>query len=434
MRYGPKNLSVSFGGKALTHFGGVFLLHRFFKRLRLRNLLHQHLRFPQRNTRYSIPEMFLSLMYPMMLGLGRIETTHLLKHNGVFQYLTGLSAYPNPTALRRFLFRLPPKVLRQLRRLHDWLLLQMTLRGRCRTSFLFDLDSTVLTLYGRQEGAKRGYNPKKKGRPSYHPLVCFEAHTKDFWHGDLRPGDASTGHGALELFKTCVAKLPPSARHLRLRADAGFYNHVTVEYCEGNHIGYAIVAKMTRPLQNSIPYRRFREFAPGLAVAEFRYQPLHWKTLHRFIAIRKPLPEEPSSAQLSFFTVKRYSYQVVVTNLRLRPENVWRFYNGRAGVERIIRELKEDYPLAKIPTKDFQANQMYFHLLMFTYNLMNWFKRVCLPRRFHGYTLKTLREKFLTIPAELVRTGRKSILKLPTNFLYRDVFDYTIKRIQKFHL
>lgn len=51
--------------------------------------------------------MLLALLYPMLLGLERLESTHLLTRNGVFQYLTGLPTYPNATTLRRFLLRLP---------------------------------------------------------------------------------------------------------------------------------------------------------------------------------------------------------------------------------------------------------------------------------------------------------------------------------------
>jgi hypothetical protein len=94
-----------FTGDQLTRFGGIFLLHRFFQRVRLRQRFREEVRFRQRNNAYTIPEMLLALLYPIILGLGRIETTELLQRNGVFQTLTGLPAYPNPTALRRFLRR-----------------------------------------------------------------------------------------------------------------------------------------------------------------------------------------------------------------------------------------------------------------------------------------------------------------------------------------
>ena len=44
--------------------------------------------------------------------------------------------------------------------------------------FTLDIDSSVMTRYGEQEGAKKGYNPTKKGRPSHHPLIAFIADVK----------------------------------------------------------------------------------------------------------------------------------------------------------------------------------------------------------------------------------------------------------------
>ena len=114
MQYGPHKIVLTFDGKNLTHFGGIYLLHLFFKRIQLRHLLYRKLTFTQRNNRYSVPEEMLALIYPITLGIGRIEATHLLKQNGVFQYLTGLPAYPNPTTLRRFLLRMAPVALPKL--------------------------------------------------------------------------------------------------------------------------------------------------------------------------------------------------------------------------------------------------------------------------------------------------------------------------------
>jgi len=117
--------------------------------------------------------------------------------------------------------------------------------------------------------------------------------------------------------------------------------------------------------------------------------------------------------------------------MQLTPLNTWKFYNGRASVELIIKELKGDYPLAKIPTKHFAANEAYFHILLFSYNLINWFKRLCLPKEFQAMTLNTLRTRLLLIPGELVRTDNRPTLKLPVNFLYKEAFEYAIKKIEK---
>jgi hypothetical protein len=365
-----------------------------------------------------------------MLGLERIETTHILKQNGVFQYLTGLLSYPNSTALRRFLIRLTPTALNQICQLHDYLIMCMIQIPRQRRSLIFDLDSTVLTVYGKLQGARVGYNPHKPGRPSYHPLVCFEGKSQDSWHGIFRPGNTYTSTNALEFLEACFAKVPSSVRSIRIRGDVGFYDHKIIEFIIKNKAQFAIVARITAPIKRKLPGLRFRQIAPTVAVAEFRYQPYHFETTHRFVVVRKELPTEENGSQLTLFQLNNYTYHVIVTNLRLRPENVWHFYNQRCAVELIIKELKENYPLGKIPTKFFLANQAYFHILMFAYNLINWFKRLCLPEEFHTKTLKTIRTQLLSTPSELIWRGKMPTLKLPANFLHRDSFSYAIKRIK----
>jgi hypothetical protein len=426
----PRRVAISFSGDSLTHFGGIYLLQSFFKRLRLRKQLHHHLQFRQRNNRYTVAEEMLALIYPISLGLGRIETSHLLKHNGVFQYLTGLPTYPNPTTLRRFLLRMAPLALPKLRNLHDRLLLSMIPRPSPPTKVIFDLDSTVLTLYGKQEMARIGYNPQKWGRPSYHPLLCFNGITKDFWHGELRPGDTHTATGTVELLEAIFVKLPPSVKVVIIRADKGFYDHETIEHLESKKALFVIVAKLTAPVKRIISTLSYQVHPSGLETGEFMYQPTKWKHEYRFVVVRRLISEDPSE-QLTLFAMGKYSYQVVVTNMKLTPLNTWRFYNGRAAVELIIKELKGDYPLGKIPTKYFAANEAYFHTLLFSYNLINWFKRLCLPTEFHNMTLKTLRARLLVIPGELIRPDNRPTLKLPANFLYRDAFEYAIKKIGK---
>ena len=84
----PHHVIVSFTGQRLTHFGGVYLVQLFFKRLQLRKLLQRDVLFRQRNNRFNTAEEILALVYPIALSIGRIELTQLLKHNGVFHYLT----------------------------------------------------------------------------------------------------------------------------------------------------------------------------------------------------------------------------------------------------------------------------------------------------------------------------------------------------------
>ena len=84
---------------------------------------------------------------------------------------------------------------------------------------------------------------------------------------------------------------------------------------------------------------------------------------------------------MTLFKLGKYHYQVLVTNLSLQSLNLWRLYNDGPGVELIIRQLKGEYAPGSVPTQHFFANEIYFHLLLLAYNLVNWFKRLCLPPR-----------------------------------------------------
>jgi hypothetical protein len=79
MPRGPRKLAIEFGATSLTHYGGVYLFHRFLSRIGFKDEIARELRLAQRNNRYSVGEMFFALLYPMILGLERIETTQLLR-------------------------------------------------------------------------------------------------------------------------------------------------------------------------------------------------------------------------------------------------------------------------------------------------------------------------------------------------------------------
>lgn len=422
---------ISFAGNSLTHFGGVFLLQRFFGRLGLRALIRRHVRFAQRNHRYTVSESLLAVLYPIILGVGRLDATRLLQRNGVFQYWTGLPVYPDPQTLRRFLVRFGEAGLARFLHLHDQLRMALALRPRRLRALIFDWDTTVLTVYGKREGAAIGYNPKKHGRPSYLPLLCIEGQTRDCWEASYHPGDTHPASVIIPALERAFAKVPAEVRTIRVRADQAFYDHKVVEFLEAKRAFYAIPARVYTPVKTRVLAARYRRVSTGVEAAEFRYQPLKWPGPRRFVTIRRPAPEEPSW-QLTLWKQGEYVYQVIVTNLELSALNVWRFYNGRSQAELVIRELKEAYAMGKIPTGSWNANVAYFHLVVFACNALNWFKRLCVVPEWERLSLQTLRNRWLLIPAELVRPQGKPTLKMPTSYQHQQQFRGTLARIARF--
>lgn len=423
MRKGLQTLHLSFKGANLTHFGGMVLLQRFCKKLGLRRLLQRSLRINERHTLYRSCDLILALLYAIMAGLRRINKTEILQYNGAFLSLLGLSRFPDQSTLRRFLKRLSPKSIRQLVALHDQLRERLFRLPKPRTTFIFDLDSVVLTIYGKLQFARVGYNPKKKGRRSYHPLLCFEAHLQEFWHGSLRPGNAASSTGAVPFVARCLAKVPKqiARARIRIRADSGFFGRRVIEFLDSIGCGYVIVAKEYSTIKSQARGCRFKTLGNGWEAGEFRYQPHRWKCPHRFVVVRRPIPEDPIEAkQLTLFKDRKYACHVLVTNLKVHPFRVWQFYAKRATIEKNIRELLYDYALGKIPTEDWVANVAFFQMLLLAYNLVHWFKRLCLPKEYLSATLDTIRTDFLVLPAKLTKKGSQNVLSLPQDYHYRE--------------
>lgn len=427
MRSGARKIRTKFTASGLTHFGGVYLFHKFLQQLKIRSYLFRYLSYSQRNNRYSLSEIILALIYPMILGLEKIEVSALLKTNGVFHFLTGLPTFPDPQTLRRFLVRSSTELLPSLWKVHNDLKKYFILQPSLRSNFCFDFDSTAKTLYGHQEGVVKGYNPGHPGKKSYHPLVVSESSLKDCLGGFLRPGNAYTSDGARDLFQQAHSLLPLSAR-LRTRADSGFYEGSFVQALQDNHVKFAIVAKISKPLKRLFLSARYQRINNQFSTSEFFYQPNKWKKPYRYVVLRRTV--EPQDDGLTLFTENQYAYSVIVTNLPMTPYGVFTFYKDRAGLERIIRILKNDFPFAGAPTSQFCANALYAEISLLAYNLVMWFKRLCLPDNWQSFTLTTLRHKLLLMPGELVHTDNIHTLKFPKNSPNKIVFEFALKKIE----
>lgn len=78
VRYSPRNIKIACDHAGLTHYGGVYFFHEFLRVLQIRNFLATHLTYPRRNSRYHLSQMILALMYPIVLGLDRLEAASFL--------------------------------------------------------------------------------------------------------------------------------------------------------------------------------------------------------------------------------------------------------------------------------------------------------------------------------------------------------------------
>ena len=429
MQYSPRNIRVAYSHTGLTHFGGVYFFQEFLRVLQLRNFLARYLSYPRRNNRYQSSQMIIALMYPIVLGLDRIETASLLRSNGTFQHLTGLPSFPDAQTLRRFLLNAPAHLREQLHRANDRLLKKFIHLPEHRSRLIFDLDSTVVTSFGHQEGAEVGYNPRYRGKRSYDPLLCVEANSAFLWDVELRRGDAGSWAGSEELLACCFLSTPSDIRELRVRADAGFGYGPILDMLEARLAQYSVVARMVPSLKRALKGLRYEPMNSRWAMAEFEHRPHGWPHARRCIVARKSIKENDPEPTL--FTMGRYVYRAWHTTLSLTPTGVWHFYDGRAGMERRIREIREDYALTKIPTRAFAANALYLEVIRFAYNLVTAFQRTCLPEEWQSLTLRKLRNRLFWLPGELTRPQNRPTLRLVNSPLIAMRGDKILHRVHR---
>ena len=118
---------------------------------------------------------------------------------------------------------------------------------------------------------------------------------------------------------------------------------------------------MIPSLKRALRSLRYEQMNPRWEITEFEHRPHDWSHARRCIVARRLIEE--SDPEPTLFTLDRYVYRAWHTNLPLTPAGVWHFYDGRAGMEPRIRELREDYALRKIPTRAFAANALFLEVV-----------------------------------------------------------------------
>jgi hypothetical protein len=285
-----------------------------------------------------------------------------------------------------------------------------------------------VTVFGHPDGAEVGYNPRYRGKRSYDPLLCMEANSSFLWDGELRPGNAGSWSGSVELLDVSFANVPPEIREVLVRADAGFGFDPIFDGLEGLGAEYAVVARLTPGFRSLLPGLGYDPVNRVWEMAECEHRSHGWSKTRRFVVARRFL--EPRETQSSLFSLGRYVYRAWVTNLSLTPSGIWHFYDGRATLERRIRELREDFALRKIPTRAFAANALYLEVIRLAYNLVTAFQRMCVPEEWQSLTLSKLRNRLFWLPGELSRPGNRPILWLGNSASIRT---WTEKILQRAH-
>ncbi len=333
-------LKINYSDKKVTPFGGMKLLKDFIDRSHiLEDLRSVDLPYPNSNAGINPLDIIQGFWLSIFTGASRYIHADWLRYDTVLQEIFQIKRLPSQATYSRFFHKF------------DWernekvfALLQQKFLSQIDVGALtIDLDSTVITRYGQQEGANKGYNPSKKGRNSHHPLIAFIDQTKMVANAWMRPGNTSDFNNYSNFLNETFDVVLKDKKVGLVRADSGFYSNDFLKWFEKRELNYMIAVKFYENIKYQIgAVEQWVRINSGIDVCNLYFKPDNGE-MRRYVIVRKKIEKYPHSGSKLLFDEPSYRYSAYVTNLELPVDQIYNIYNGRADCENRIKELKYDF-------------------------------------------------------------------------------------------
>lgn len=428
---------VSFTSKEITPWGGMAFLKKMLDKMQFSTVVAncEHLPVSGSNRGYAPQVILESFITSIWCGANRFMHTELTRLDPALARIFGWKNVPAQDVFKRYFSKFNQVTnLAVSQYFYKWIFDNFHF-----DHFTLDIDSSILTRYGNKvEGAKKGYNPKKRGRKSHHPLIAFVADVNLVANMWLRSGDSSSANNFLSFLEDTLQKLENKTVGL-IRLDSGFFQSDIMDYLEQRNTDYIIAATFIHPIQRLIADKKaWIPLDDGIQICEQHYQSNSWNKQRRLIIVRQKIKERPHATgkMLSLFPeeeeYRNYRYSAYVTSLKLNPCDIWRLYRGRANAENHIKELKYDFGFDSFNLKGFYATEAALTFAMIAYNLMSLFRQFILQEKTQK-RLSTLRYRTFAIGAYFEKVNDQTVLKIALIKKRRKWFTALWKQSQNFN-
>ncbi len=293
---------------------------------------------------------------------------------------------------------------------------------RSREAFVhMDIDTTVTPVSGEHEGALPGPNPHYHGRPSFHPMLARIAETDTVVGAQLRPGNTGFGDDDIPMVRRWIARARKTLHkslELCVRMDAGGDCAALIRALNAEQTFYVLKARVTPDLFGAVAHAQGwktmdvdADGRPIRQVTELDFTRSTWKGIApavRVIAVRSL---ERHGKQLPLLDGLDWTVQIFLSNRPDDPDDIAWDYDGRAGIEAHLADLKGFWGIGQTSSHGFAANHAAFLLKLLAHNLFDRYAATMhpgLPKWRTAWRRRTL----LRSPGRLSRSGRGRRLHL----------------------
>jgi Transposase DDE domain group 1 len=366
-----------------------------------------------------------TVLLAIVAGHKRYAHITALRTDGVLPELLGMKKVVSEDAVRRALLAInEEKGIEWLQTHMDKCLLPLL-----SEPYIIDIDTTVKPLYGHQEGAVVGYNPKKPGRPSHVYHTYIMAGLRLVMSVETAAGNESSGaHATPGLFRMLDERIPRDHWPKLLRGDSGIASENVMGEAEQRSVDYLFKLRQTKNVKRLIARTLSQG---GWANAGQGWQGRHgevrldgWSRQRRVVILRRLLKgdlvavhELGKQLQLGFAEIEGdtqvYEYQVLVTSLEEEVLSIAQLYRDRADCENVFDELKNQWGWGGFTTSDLARCRLAAGMVALIYNWWNIFVRLADPDK-HLEAISS-RPLLLAGIAERTRHARQTTLRVTTS-------------------
>ena len=447
------------GRSSGTAYGGIGLMHQMVQKLGLAKAIDQRLHLFKVHLPYHESDHVLNLAYNALCGGTCLEDLELRRQDEAYLNLLGAQRIPDPTTAGDFCRRFERQHLRTLQAAFDEVRLKVWSQQPAEffAEARIEADGTFVKTDAE---CKQGVDINYKREWCYHPLVLTLANTGEVLRLINRSGNRPSHEGAAALFDESIALCRAGGyKRMLLRGDTDFSQ---TKYLDGwhaqgdvtfifgldvtprRHIAvddlplsawkplkrpprYTIKtkprAKPPRIKAGIVKQRRFKNIRlVDEEVAEMPYRPVACRTEYRLVIVRKNLDVfDPQQGR--FF--KDYRYFFYITNdWDSTPQQIVLSANDRCQQENVIAQLAASRAL-HAPVNDLLSNEAYMLMTALAWNLKAWLalslevkpgrgqaEQQARKSKLLGLEFRTFVNYLLRIPAQVVKTARKIVVRV----------------------
>ena len=411
----------------LSPFGGLLPLIKFIDLVGFREIFHFAYRPPSRDPKLGHYLMMVGILMLLFIGFNRIWHFVYVRLDAMLCGFFKLTRLPAASTFWRYVDSLGINQAKSLLKVSSILRERAwQLCGLQYARIRVNIDTTVKTVYGQVQGARKGHNPKHRGKPGLRPLLAFIEETHEYLVGKLRKGTTVSGKEAAAVIADIENHLPGCVQEVLIRADGEFLCWQSVQAAMRAGFDFIIANRGCTPVFDADGwYRPFKR--KQVEYNSCIYQPGGWGWPCRFVAMRiakgqKRVSNQPQQCML--FEDDNYTYRIFCTSLAGPAHQVIAEYDKRADVENLVGEAKRE-GLDMLPSAKFKNNYAFFQIVMLAYNIWRYMKMIAQHSMSEAQpqtggaglngimtnTVRIARLKLLFIAAKVVSAGNRDKVK-----------------------